>query len=169
MGAAGRRDKPSPRIPPAAKDLPNGNAAFMSSGAGMEQDSFVRGMFMKKAFGFTAGLGLLALASIPATASAAPGPKPPAFAMCAVCHKVNAGEKSAMGPNLWGVGNRKAAVSTFAYSPAMKQSNITWTRDKLIAFVTDPRKTVPGTKMVYAGQKDPKVAAQIADYLLSLK
>jgi cytochrome c len=120
-------------------------------------------------FGSVGGLGLLALAAIPAAASAAPGPKPPQFAMCAVCHKVNAGEKSAMGPNLWGVGGRKAATSTFAYSPAMKASNITWTRDKLITFISDPRKTVPGTKMVYAGQKDAKVAAQIADYLLSLK
>lgn len=101
---------------------------------------------------------------------AAPAAKPPSFAMCAVCHKVGSGEKSALGPSLFGVGGRKAgALPGFAYSPAMKKANIVWTRDKLIAFITDPRKTVPGTRMAFAGQRNPQAAAAIADYLLSLK
>lgn len=102
-------------------------------------------------------------------ALAAPAPKPAMFAVCAGCHKVGKNEKSFLGPNLFGVGGRKAGTTGYAYSPAMKASNIRWTRDRLIAFVTDPRKTVPGTKMVYMGQKNPQIAAQIADYLLSLK
>lgn len=103
-------------------------------------------------------------------AAAAPLPKPPAFAVCGVCHKVADGEKSGIGPNLWGVSGRKAGtLAGFTYSPAMKASNITWTRDKIAAFVTDPKKMVPGTKMIYVGQKDPKVAAAIADYVASLK
>ena len=103
-------------------------------------------------------------------ALAAPLPKPPAFAVCGVCHKAAAGEKPTIGPNLWGVSGRKAGTQPgFSYSPAMKGSNITWTRDKLLTFIQAPQKTVPGTKMVYAGQKDPKQAAAIADYLVSLK
>ena len=116
-----------------------------------------------------AGLFVVAL-SIGGSALAAPAPKPPSFAMCGVCHKVGAGEKSSLGPNLFGVGGRKAgALPGYAYSPAMKAAKFVWTRDKLIAYITDPRKTVPGNKMAFAGQKNPQQAAAIADYLLTLK
>lgn len=117
----------------------------------------------------TAGMAIIGtIAAVPA--AAAPLPKPPAFAICGVCHKVAAGEKPTIGPNLWGVNGRKAGTSAdFTYSPAMKASNITWTHDEIVSFITAPSKKVPGTKMVYAGQKDPKVASAIADYLVSLK
>jgi len=116
-------------------------------------------------------LGVAAAAFVAAQpAAAAPLPKPPLFAVCGVCHKVAAGEKSGIGPNLWGVNGRKAGtLAGFTYSPAMKASNITWTREKIAAFITDPKKVVPGTKMIYPGQKDPKVVAAIADYVASLK
>lgn len=116
-----------------------------------------------------AGLFLVSSLTV-APALAAPAPKPPSFAMCGVCHKVVATDKSTIGPNLFGVGSRKAGtLPGYAYSPAMKKARFAWTRDKLIAFVTDPRATVPGTKMAFAGQKNPQQAAAIADYLLSLK
>lgn len=115
--------------------------------------------------------GAVLLASLgSASAFAAPLPKPPAFAVCGVCHKVAAGEKSTIGPNLWGVGGRKSGTSAgFAYSPAMKAADITWSKDEIVSFITAPARKVPGTKMIYAGQKDPKIAGAIADYLVSLK
>lgn len=120
---------------------------------------------------------LAGLTALPAVASPAPAPvaapaqRPPQFAMCGVCHKTGAGEKSTMGPNLWRIGGRRAGTAEgyTLYSPAMKSANVVWNREKLIAFVSNPKAVVPGTKMTYAGQKDPKVAAQIADYVLSLK
>ncbi|WP_231639204.1 c-type cytochrome [Sphingomonas profundi] len=113
---------------------------------------------------------MLAAVASPAALSAAPLPRPPAFAMCGVCHKTVATEKSVLGPNLWGVGGRKAGTMPgFAYSPAMQRSGIVWNRDALLAFVTAPQAKVPGTKMAYGGQKDPKVAGAIVDYVLSLK
>lgn len=127
-------------------------------------------MKSSRRFALVAGFGLVAatLSSVPA--AAAPKPKPPAFGMCGVCHKTTAGEKSVLGPNLWGVGDRKAGtLPGYAYSPAMKKANFAWNRDQLIRFITDPHKVVRGTKMAYAGQKNPKLASDIADYLLSLK
>ncbi|ATE67025.1 c-type cytochrome [Rhizorhabdus dicambivorans] len=108
--------------------------------------------------------------SLATPALAAPLPKPPVFGVCGACHKVDKGAPNGIGPNLWGIGNTKAGdVPGFAFSPAMKASKIKWNRDNLIAFIQDPRKTVPGNRMPFAGLKNPASAAQIADYILSLK
>ena len=107
-------------------------------------------------------------AAVPA--SAAPLPRPPSFAMCGVCHKTAAGEPNTIGPNLWQVSGRKAGTAAgYAYSPAMKGSGITWNKASLTTYLADPKKVVPGTKMAYAGQKDPKQLAALVDYVLSLK
>ncbi len=117
----------------------------------------------------------LALSSIIALSCAAPLfaaplPKPPAFAMCAACHKVDKGAPNTLGPNLWGIAGSKAGEHPgFTSSPAMKKSNIKWTRDKLLAYIQDPQKTVPGTRMPFGGIKNPQSAAAVADYLMSLK
>jgi len=109
-------------------------------------------------------------ASLGAPALAAPLPKPALFGVCAACHKVDKGAPNTIGPNLFGIGNTQAgAVPGFAFSPAMKKSKIRWTRDNLIAFIQEPQKTVPGTRMPFAGLKNPQAASQIADYILSLK
>jgi cytochrome c len=119
---------------------------------------------------FKVALAGLAGAGMASAASSAPLPKPAAFAVCSVCHKVGQTDRSTLGPVLWGVGGRKAGtVPGFTYSPAMKASKITWNRATLTAFINDPRKVVPGTRMAYAGQKDPKAEAALVDYLLSLK
>lgn len=113
--------------------------------------------------------GLIAGAA--ATGAFAAGlPRPPSFAMRGVCHKTEKAAPSGIGPNLFGIGGRQSASAPgYQYSPAMKATNISWTRDKLITFIVDPRKTIVGTKMAFAGIKNPQQAAAIADYLLSLK
>jgi len=100
-----------------------------------------------------------------------PAPTPPAdFAVCSACHESTAGARPSLGPNLFGVGGRKAgSLADYDYSDAMKASGITWTADTLQAFVLDPAKTVPGNKMDYPGAGDPATAKAIADYLMSLK
>lgn len=108
--------------------------------------------------------------SLGAPALAAPLPKPAMFAVCSACHKVDKGAPNSIGPNLWGIGGTKAGdVAGFTFSPAMKASKIKWTRDNLIAFIQEPQKTVPGTRMPFGGLKNPQSAAAIADYILSLK
>jgi cytochrome c len=114
---------------------------------------------------------VIAIMSVAATAASAdPLPKPAAFAMCGVCHKVEAGASPAIGPNLWGVGGRvSGTLPGYTYSPAMKAAKIKWTKSELMSYVANPQAKVPGTKMTYAGEKDPAKQAAIVDYLLSLK
>jgi len=108
--------------------------------------------------------------SLAAPAFAAPLPKPAAFGVCATCHKVDKGAPSTIGPNLFGIGNTKAGeVAGFNFSPAMKSSKVKWTKADLTAFIQQPQKVVPGTRMPFGGLKNPEQAAQIADYILSLK
>jgi cytochrome c len=101
----------------------------------------------------------------PATAQQA---RPPAFAVCAGCHATQVG-KTAFGPSLSGVGGRRAGtVQGYAYSPALKASGLTWNAKTLDRWLTDPKKTVPGTKMPFNGIQDRKVREQVIAYLLTL-
>lgn len=93
-----------------------------------------------------------------------------AFAVCQTCHTVTKGGGNGIGPNLFGVAGRKAAsLPGFYYSPALKASKIVWTNDKLTAWVMNPAKLVPGTRMVFAGIHDPARAADVVAYLDTLK
>lgn len=123
-------------------------------------------------------LVLAAAALLPAMLASGTGrAAPPAAAngqalyktQCAACHATTPGKKG-IGPSLAGVPGRKAgAVAGFAYSPAMKKSNLKWDKANLDRFLADPRKTVPGTKMVYAGQKDAAKRSALVQYVLTLK
>ncbi len=74
------------------------------------------------------------------------------FSRCAQCHSADKGGGNGLGPNLFGIAGRKAAaVPGFYYSPALKGAKITWTDDKLHAWLVNPQKMVPGTRMVFTG------------------
>jgi cytochrome c len=116
-----------------------------------------------------ASLLAAALASTTALAQTPAATAPPLFAVCQSCHESTAGAGASVGPNLFGVGGRKAgSAEGFDYSDAMKASTIVWSADTLTAFVTDPNKTIPGNKMDYSGA-DAATAKVIADYLMTLK
>jgi cytochrome c len=96
-----------------------------------------------------------------ASADAAAGEK--VFAKCKACHKVDG--SNGTGPHLNGVVNReKAHVEGFGYSDAlMAMSSEKWEPAKLDAFLTNPKKYAPGTKMSFAGlPKDTDRANLIA-------
>lgn len=106
-------------------------------------------------------------AQTPAAGDAAAGKT--VFARCMACHSVVAGQNK-LGPTLAGVIGRKAGtVPGFNYSPAMKAAAITWTPDKVDAYLTAPRTLVPGNKMIFAGLPKPADRANIIAYLAGSK
>jgi len=87
------------------------------------------------------------------------------FAQCKICHSLEAG-KNMVGPSLHGLIGRKAgSVPGFAYSPAMKNSNVTWNNDTLSKYLTDPKAFIPGDKMAFTGIKDPSKLGDLLAYL----
>lgn len=87
---------------------------------------------------------------------------------CTMCHALQPAPGK-MGPPLAGVAGRKAGTAPgFAYSNALKASNITWTPEQMDAFIKAPGKTVPGTKMLL-GEADAAKRAAVIQYLSTLK
>jgi cytochrome c len=108
------------------------------------------------------------LLSVPA--AAAPLPKPAAFSICATCHVTTQGQKSTIGPNLFGVSDRSSGeLAGFGYSSAMKSVGLKWAPENLAAFIAAPQTIVPGTKMASGGLKDPEKVMEVIEYLESLK
>ena len=68
---------------------------------------------------------------------------------CALCHAVSTGGGGGQGPSLVGIVGRKAATMPgFGYTPALKNSGITWDAASLDKFLANPSGTVLGTNMV---------------------
>jgi nitrite reductase (NO-forming) len=87
------------------------------------------------------------------------------FRKCQACHSVEEG-KNLIGPSLAGIVGRKAgSVSGFNYSPALKQSGITWDRASLDAYLADPQKKVPGNRMPFPGLKSQDDRQDVIAYL----
>ena len=87
------------------------------------------------------------------------------FAQCKVCHSLETG-KNMIGPSLYGLIGRKAgAVPGYAYSGAMKNSNVTWSDHTLSKYLSDPKGYIPGDKMPFTGLKDPTKLGDLVAYL----
>jgi cytochrome c len=124
---------------------------------------------------FASVFGVLALSLIAVGGAGQAQSAPPALdgaklfkQKCALCHKSVAGQSGGLGPNLAGVAGRKAASTTYKYSPALMKSAIVWTKPELDRFLTAPAKAVPGTRMAVA-VSDAGQRAAIINYLATLK
>ena len=90
------------------------------------------------------------------------------FAKCTACHSIGPGAKNKVGPELNGLMGRKAgSVEGFTYSEAMKNSGITWDDAAFHEYITDPKKKVPGNKMLFPGVKDETERSDLIAYLAS--
>lgn len=115
------------------------------------------------------GTGVVALAGLavasPPLLAQDTSAAPPAFAACRACHTVAKGGRNGLGPNLYRVVGRPAASAPgFAYSDALKGSKLRWDEATLSAFLTNPQKKVPGTRMPIS-TPDPAKRAAIIAYL----
>ena len=78
--------------------------------------------------------------------------------------------KNKIGPSLFGVvGRQSAGLENFNYSDGMKKFEHTWDEETLDLYLTDPRGTVPGTKMIFPGIKDKAERDDVIAYLETLK
>ncbi|KAJ1934600.1 iso-1-cytochrome c [Linderina pennispora] len=82
---------------------------------------------------------------------------------CGLCHTVTPGCNKS-GPSLWRVFGKKAGtVEGYAYTPAMKSSEVLWSEDTMAEFLRSPRQYIPGNKMVFQGfQRDSDIRDVVA-------
>lgn len=88
------------------------------------------------------------------------------FRQCAACHSITPGEHLT-GPSLADVVGRKAgsAKGFGRYSPAMRDSNVTWTQETLDAWLRSPTEFASGTSMRVPGVVDGAARRDIIAYL----
>ena len=90
------------------------------------------------------------------------------YKRCAACHSLTPGQHG-LGPSLAGVFGRKAgAAEGYAYSPAMKNSDVVWNEDTLDAHLKDVKGFIPGNKMTALfpnGVQDADERAAVIAYL----
>ncbi len=109
-------------------------------------------------------IAVLGSAGAASAQDAAAGEK--VFAQCRACHQVGPTAKNAVGPQLNGVIGRKAGtVENYNYTPANKNSGLTWDEATFRDYIKDPRAKIPGTKMIYAGLKDEQRISDLIAYL----
>lgn len=112
-----------------------------------------------------AALALSTLTVVPALAQDAEAGKT-VFNACRACHQVGETAKNGVGPALNGLFGRKAgSVAGYNYSAANKDSGKTWDEAFFATYIKDPKGTMPGNKMAYAGLKDDKKIADLIAYL----
>ena len=89
------------------------------------------------------------------------------FALCSSCHTLSEGGPVMTGPNLWHILGEKAGVREgYKFSDPMKAAGFTWDAAHLDTWITDPKVMLPGTKMTFAGMKDPKDRTDVIAYLM---
>jgi cytochrome c len=76
------------------------------------------------------------------------------FHQCMICHPIGTDAQNKIGPEL--DGRRSGTVANYNYSDANKNSGIVWDETTFKNYIVDPRAMIPGTRMPFAGIKDPQ-------------
>ena len=87
------------------------------------------------------------------------------YQACMACHSI---DEDDVGPRHRGVFGRVAGtVPGYAYSPALRNSGITWDAANLDRWLSNPQGLVPGAKMFFA-LRDARDRADVIAYLAGL-
>src|SRR4030095_5237058 len=99
-------------------------------------------------------------------ASADPAKGEQVFKKCAACHNADKGGANALGPNLWGIpGEAVGKGHGFPLSEALAGKGGSWDWQNLSAWLANPKKFAPGTKMTFAGLSKPEDRANVIAFL----
>lgn len=88
---------------------------------------------------------------------------------CRQCHSYVKGDNR-IGPSLYGVVGRKAGTeANFAYSQALKNSQVTWTPEILDKWIANPNEVINGNNMgtLFSGLSDAGARQKIINFLKS--
>ena len=113
-------------------------------------------------------LTVLAAPSLAQAQDAAAGKK--VFKRCVACHTVEKDGRNKVGPNLWGIFGSTAGERNvgYKYSPALLESEIVWDDANMSAYLENPRKAIPKTRMAFPGLKKAKQREDVIAYLKSV-
>jgi cytochrome c len=93
-------------------------------------------------------------------------------AVCKACHIFDAAGTNLIGPGLWGVEGRKPGSHPgFSYSAGMEAfaaKQPVWDYEHIYEFLKAPGAYIDGTKMTYAGLKNPQDRINVIAYLHTL-